>query len=947
MMKKQTVLFFFVALTSFVSAASLKEIEELRLFDADFSAMWQAVTADAQFAKGSPKVRVLDGAARPLFDADPTETICHGILVGKECPALRYETAGNLATASGSIELVFASKEWEATDPGTYMFVQCGAPKFPQLYIYKSGDNGVGTYIGNMEPKWSYFPRLVPAKYPGKGRHHLVLTYSPDEIRLYFDGKFVSGKKPAGAISPWAKYMDIGPSGRLGKDARTTIARLTTYSRPLQGEEIRLLASARLPHLKLEANAAVDKVVIPPSILLRQTERLGLEALEPNWVPSPFLPVEREGARFRVWNREYDFSGTALLKQIISGGEPILESPVELAGNIGNSPFALALGPIGTLSVDAKGRKVFVRPITGPAGVSGSVTTTIEYDGTVRFDFKATGLERVQNLSLRVPMKKAFSDTAHYTGTMGRTLRTIVGPDVSYSHLLPMEKTGTLLERPFCTHVWLGGTRGGVMLIHDSDKAFWPKEIEATSPDKWVRETYFSWERATANGPAVLGARYVKEGANIPAGGLAEFSAGLIATPVRPMPKGWRAWSMSAQYDRLQGHKRGNLLVYWPDGWKARISLDPDPERARDKVHPVEVVNEDHAQGRKVMPYWNHRNVGVRSNHVYSPDQEYLEANFSPSPHRSDAGGPRHYVRVTSASGYTDYLMRCIAAWGRVFGPVDGTYIDEMENVCDDSPKTNGGYVAPDGTRRLTYSVWADRDMYKRMDAVVRLQNKGETPYSIAHCSGMLMMELLSHFAVMLTGEHLFSGYFPHRKDLLPPEGDRLYYYSYSLPMDRVRTEFYHRPWGIVMFFLPCLKNQRDIMGLPEPTRDLMSRLMHADILYWPLWCNADELYKMEAWRREFDIGNDAVVFIPYWENKEITSKNRNACISYYQKNNDYLVILSNLARCQETITVQLPKGAKAAFNAETKATINVANGTLTVTIPRNDFCPIRFSVAK
>ena len=30
-------------------------------------------------------------------------------------------------------------------------------------------------------------------------------------------------------------------------------------------------------------------------------------------------------------------------------------------------------------------------------------------------------------------------------------------------------------------------------------------------------------------------------------------------------------------------------------------------------------------------------------------------------------------------------------------------------------------------------------------------------------------------------------------------ENDRLYYYSYSLPMDRVRTEFYHQPWGVVL----------------------------------------------------------------------------------------------------------------------------------------------------
>ena len=916
------------------AATTLQELEADRLFDADFAAMWQAPTADAQFAKGSPKVRVV-GETKPAFDADPTEAICQGIIVGEGCANLRYATEGNLAPKSGTIEVVFANNEWNATDAGTRMIAQCTGPNnAPTLYIYKHGLDGVGVYIGCTVPtKWNCFPRILPAKFPGKGRHHLVFTYTPMEVRLYFDGNFIREIKAGGAVEQWAKYFDIGPGGRFGKEGKTTVARFTTYNRPLQGNEIQMLAAARLPHLKLDPKKAmVDKVVIPQSILLHQTERLGLEALEADWVPSPFSPVEREGARFRVWNREYDFGGQSLVEQITSGGEKLLKAPLQLAGTMDGKPFSVQLGAIDKLTVDAKGRKSFARRIIGPSGISGEVTTTIEYDGAVRFDFKAAGLENAGSLSLTVQAEKAFADTAHYTGTTGRSMRTIVGPDVSYTHLISADKSGELIARPFCTHVWLGGTRGGVMLFHDSDKAFWPKE----------RKDCFAWERPNAGEPALLNVRYVPAGAKVPQGGLAEFTVGLIATPVRPMPKGWRTWTISAQYDRYQGDTRGKLLVYWPDGWKAQISLDPDPERARDKVHPVEVLEADHKSGRKVMPYWNHRNVGVRTENICSPDKEFLEANFSPRPFRQDAGGPRHYVRVTSASGYTDYLMRCIAAWGRTFGPIDGTYIDEMENVCNDDARTGGGYTTPDGELRVTYSVYPDRDMYKRMDAVVRKQNGGETPYSIAHSSGMLMMELLSHFSVMLTGEHLFSGYFPNRKDLLPPEHDRLYYYSYSLPMDRVRTEFYYRPWGIPMAFLPCLKNQRDIMELPEPTRDLMSRLMHADMLYWPLWCNAEEIYKIEKWRREFDIGNDAVEFIPYWENREITCATPDSCISYYRKNGEYLVIVSNLARSSQTLKVKLPKGVKAVENAENKAALKISDGAVSLTIPRNDFCPIR-----
>ena len=929
-MNRMTTVFLAVGmLCASLCAATLKELEQERLFDADFMAMWLAKTADAQFAKGSSKATVKNGQ-RPLFDEETTESICHGIRVGEGCPSVAYETEGNFGKTEGTFELVLENREWDATDKGTYLWLQC-LGKDSTLYIYKHGNDGCGVYLGSKEPKWSCFPRIPPTKFPPKGRHHFAFTYSPTEVRLYIDGNYVNGAKPESEIKGWGKLFEIGTVGKWGADSHTTICRFTTYSRPLEGKEIRLLAAARLPHLKLDESTAIDKVVIPPSRLLRQTDRLGLEALEPDHVPSPFTPVVRDGSIIKVWNREYDFGGNAILKSITSGGKSLMAAPVELVGTINGAPFSLQCETFGKLDIDAKGRKTFTRKITAPAGVSGKVTTTIEYDGAVRFDFEAKGLEKADSLSLRVAMAKEFADAVHYTGTTGYKLGSVVSPDTSYSIMLPNDKSGVLLERPFCTHTWLGGSNGGIELFHDSDQAFWPKDRENCMA--WVREP---------NKPAAMLMRYVPDGVKAPDGGLDSFSFGLIATPVRPLPRGWRAWTISAQYDIFQGDTRGKLLVYWPDGWKTQMTLDPDPERALDRTKTPLTVKEDHSNGKKVIPYWDHRAIGIRKQNASNPDDEFLRANFQPRPARKDSGGPFEVVRVHSATGYTDYMLRCVAAWGRIFGHLDGAYIDEMENVQNDDERTGGGYLLPNGERRITYSIYSDRDMYKRLDAVIREQTNGAAPSSIAHCSGMVMMELLSHFPVMLTGEHLFSGYFPHRKDLLPPEDDKLYYYSYSLPMDRVRAEFYHKPWGIVMAYLPCLKNQRDIMERPEPTRDLLSRLMHADVLFWPLWCNQPEMYKFEKFRREFDIGNDAVTFTPFWENSAITCDAKDSCISFYKRDGAYLVIVSNLSRSEATFKVNLPKEVSGARNAEDYTPIDLKDNTISITIPRNDYRAIR-----
>ncbi len=931
-LRKIALVFFAIAACAAIHAASLHNLEKSRLFDADFAAMWLAGNVNAQFAKGSPKAMVRNGE-RPIFDEETTEGICHGLKVGEECATVAYETAGNFAPTAGTFELVFENREWDATDNGTFVWLHC-LGSATTLYIYKHGNDGCGVYLGSKEPKWSCFPRVAPAKFPpkGKGRHQLVFTYSPTEVNLYLDGSFVTGSKPGGALNGWGKSFEFGIGGKWGRLSHTTICRFTTYDRPLDGKEIRLLTAARLPHLKLDESTLAEKVVIPPSRLLRQTERLGLEALEPDHVPTPFTPVVRDGGKISVWNRDYDFSGPSLLNAIVSEGKNLLNAPVSLVGAMDGRRFSLQLAPIGTLDVDAAGRKTFTRAITAPNAVAGKVTTTIEYDGAVRFDFQATGLEKAEELSLQIPMAREFAQCIHYTGANGYTFSNVVSPDTSYSTTLPHDWTGILLARPFCTHAWLGGSDGGVELFHDSDQAFWPKDRSDCTT--WIREP---------GKPAAMVARYVQKGTKVPEGGLAKFTFGLIATPVRPMPRGWRAWTISAQYDSfIHGATRGSHLVYWPDGWKPQMSLDPDPERALDKTKTQQTVAKDHANGSKVIPYWDHRAIGIRRNNFSNPDEEYLRANFQPHPSRPDSGGPLEAVRVHSATGFTDYLLRCVQAWGRVFGRLDGAYIDEMDNVQNDDERTGGGYLLPNGERRITYSIYSDRDMYKRLDAVVREQTGGATPSSIAHCSGMLMMELLSHFPIMLTGEHQFSGYFPHRKELLPPTDDRLYYYSYALPMARVRAEFYNKPWGIVMAYLPCLKNQPDIMERPEPTRDMLSRLMHADVLFWPLWCNQQEMYKVEKFRRDFDIGNDAVSFTPYWENDIIISDTADSCISFYRKDKEYLVIASNLARGQRTLRIRLPQGISSAVNAEDHATIDVADNCISVTIPRNDYRAIR-----
>jgi hypothetical protein len=117
---------------------------------------------------------------------------------------------------------------------------------------------------------------------------------------------------------------------------------------------------------------------------------------------------------------------------------------------------------------------------------------------------------------------------------------------------------------------------------------------------------------------------------------------------------------------------------------------------------------------------------------------------------------------------------------------------------------------------------------------------------------------------------------------------------------------------------------------------------MQADMLVWPLFCNADEVRKTWAFRREFGIGDPGVVFVPYWENQRFTADRDGVVAGYYQNGKQSLVLVSNLNRRSET--VQLTVGEGRVTDAETGQTIPVAGGKVKLELRRNDYVALRVS---
>jgi hypothetical protein len=377
------------------------------------------------------------------------------------------------------------------------------------------------------------------------------------------------------------------------------------------------------------------------------------------------------------------------------------------------------------------------------------------------------------------------------------------------------------------------------------------------------------------------------------------------------------------------------------------MKLDPEPTRAQNIDRVRAKVAKDSSEGRKIIPYWTRLHALAKDGDREEPDAAYMREQWGTEPNRP-GGGTHQLFRACPTTGWGDYLVWCAAEWGNVFGHIDGVYMDETQPVPNTRAESNGGYDDLDGTRRPTFEQFGSRNMIKRITYNLWKKN-GETPFSAAHCSATHTMQSLSMYTGMVIGEQYYDGYFKGKNpEFLPPPGNDaewVYYYSYAVPMDRVRAECFHGQWGAVMVWIPCLKFDKALMVSPVAARDMLSRIMHADMAIWPLFGNRDEVVKTWRFRKEFGITDEAVEFIPYWDNRSITADKGNVFIGYYKNGNKILAIVSNLNRTAEKVRVTFTgMTVTSVQDAETKTPVPLDGMTVELDMKRNDYTALRIN---
>ena len=227
------------------------------------------------------------------------------------------------------------------------------------------------------------------------------------------------------------------------------------------------------------------------------------------------------------------------------------------------------------------------------------------------------------------------------------------------------------------------------------------------------------------------------------------------------------------------------------------------------------------------------------------------------------------------------HLDRLLAEFGH-----DGWYLDgpEWPMACN-NPLHGCGYLAPDGTLRPTYDIFATRDFMKRLYVLTR-QRKPDGQLNI-HNSTVMVIPTLGWGTSTWGGEQIDAIKRPAKTlDILP--------------LDAFRTEFMGRQWGVPSEFLVY-------DGQPYYAKDLLAyTLLHGVLIRPASYEHLDQIAPLWKVYDEFPF-KDAKLH-PYWDNADLLKCQPTGvyATAYERPGEGLLMFVSNLTDGDTDATVTL-----------------------------------------
>ena len=669
--------------------------------------------------------------------------------------------------------------------------------------------------------------------------------------------------------------------------------------------------------------------------------KLGYEALGPDYIDPDHAPLLVSGDTVMSGNKKMSLDKFGLPRLSAWRDYQILRAPAYLILDSATlRPGKFSLEKVGKNS--ARGNAVFEAD-----GLRFEITSKFDFDYTIRYTVAVTPLKDavpVKRLALVFPMNtpaKSEKLVMYYTEGPDR-LESGLEAQKRRVHLTVKGGDERKIEPGFCSIFWVGTTYCGLSWNFESAKNW----LSAKGSELAYDPVSGDFTMNLISKPSKISQKLT-------------YEFFLTPTPVKNMPKNWRAWNYNWRGTPAQTFDRTlfNQLIYWSSSWRG-FDYNPLGIRNPEEVKKAAAMDKGMNKANYYIPQLNTTTEVFEDDegNVFVLEDKYLEQLCEkyirwsgPAPKKLEV--PEDAVRFKSVEERNRKIGPLITpnkkytargrTWDVVYAP---PLADHMVYALNEFIKLGVGGIYYDGINpQHTYAAWAawtdpdgekrpvfhfewQRELLKRMRYLVKKNDKNEMV--TAHQSGTRPASTLSLCDVIIPGETFHYTYHePEKRDASP--SSEFYYAHIVGDIDNLKGEFFHRQWGVPHILIPevtsCIRKP-GIGKVTRGTRTMLAYTLHFDMLYHPTMCDVNEIFKIYRIRNDYGMGDtvqEMVEFIPYWENTVFTSDSPDIKVSYYDKikeqelytsydiSKKYLVIVSNLQFNDSDLKISLPKGMK------------------------------------
>lgn len=605
-----------------------------------------------------------------------------------------------------------------------------------------------------------------------------------------------------------------------------------------------------------------------------------------------------------VWNRVYKISNAPFFSSILSGGKEVLASPVRVAGTCFGKTIEWEKFENLEMADSTEKSITFVQA-TKFRELILNTRLTVYYDGMVKcgitlcpegyhsgavYGRNVIQEERLSlnKLYLEFPLKKEFAKFYHMNPG---GVTTIDGNQVD-AKTMSLRTMDYVPEKslvaPFKQSFYLGNDYAGLSVFFESDEGWRPefdnKVIECINQEDCILlrvhlldEEHFDWiDKGGFNGGFLYPIN---------------FSFGMQATPVKPMPKN-QFVQKAFHSDGILRDGRFDLDIPLPDNKTGEIMVDELKRQGVEYVYVHEKWNDlqnsfkltkntaerlkymvklCHDRGMKLIPYFGFEIASLspdfedfmqyklqRETHYY----DFMHGIYVRTPHQRD-------LSVCYKSDYSKIFLEGVEKLMDEYG-FDGLYLDGTYEINPCHNFRHGcGYIDRNGVSHPTYSVWKKREMCEKLYEIVHSRGG----IINIHTSNNFPVPLLAFADSIWDGEVIQPLLLSGTLDCVPEGHYRSVYTGRPLGIFANTISYVNPP---VWTLHHSIATMITFGMLPRPQRTSEQ---------------LDEVSKIWKIYDEIDVEN--AIFKPYYEN-DVKVSNDNVRVTYFENGNNVLAVIAN-----------------------------------------------------